>query len=450
MMPAREQYPSAEGTPMILDALLAWGLVLSTTSQLRLAGGAIGPGEICLALWVLAMLSREAIRLGPPLTPALSRLLIFWGLFAAAQCIGTLAGLAIGDRHDPKLFLHDALAYPLLAGLSLLSVVEPGARLRLERIAWLVAIFGAAILALQLLNAFGLINFFGVDPWYWDRMRGWSENPNQLALFCAVHGLLSLYLIDIAAGPAARTCAIVCGVLSIIVGRLSKSDTFSLVLVTTGPVFLAFKFRSWLVSLEPGLTFRSACAWIAVIGFPIFLLSAVPLGYSLATQAQGFAKELSKDNGKDTQSEAQLRFNSWNDAISRGFESGMLGLGPGPHLEIPAILVAARQSETDGPKNIEHPEANAAPNFEAHDTFLDLFTQGGLLAVLSFIWLAASTFLITFKGKLAGLSTLLFGLAVFAIFHLIVRQPLFWFAISLCLVAGFEIAAPPAVRERSS
>jgi hypothetical protein len=48
------------------------------------------------------------------------------------------------------------------------------------------------------------------------------------------------------------------------------------------------------------------------------------------------------------------------------------------------------------------------------------------------------------------LSTLLFGLGVFAIFHLIVRQPLFWFAISLCLVAGFEAAKPASMRERSS
>ena len=126
----------------------------------------------------------------------------------------------------------------------------------------------------------------------------------------------------------------------------------------------------------------------------------------------------------------------------------MLGLGPGPHLQIPAILVAARATE-NGPKNIEHPEANAAPNFEAHNTMLDLFTQGGLLAVMSFAWLFALAFLVTFRARLAGLSTLLFGLGVFAVFHLIVRQPLFWFAISLCLVAGFDAIKPASMRERS-
>jgi hypothetical protein len=69
---------------------------------------------------------------------------------------------------------------------------------------------------------------------------------------------------------------------------------------------------------------------------------------------------------------------------------------------------------------------------------------------MSFVWLSVSTFLVTFRTRLAGLSTLLFGLGVFAIFHLIVRQPLFWFAISLCLVAGFEAAKPASMRERSS
>ena len=127
MMPTGQQSLKIEGTAMALDALLALGLVLSTTSQLRLAGG-IGPGEICLALWVLVMVAREAVRFGPPLTPALSRLLIFWSIFAAAQCIGTLTGFAIGDRHDSSLFLHDALAYPFLGAMSVLSVVEPGAR----------------------------------------------------------------------------------------------------------------------------------------------------------------------------------------------------------------------------------------------------------------------------------------------------------------------------------
>ena len=124
---------------MVLDVLLTLGLLLSTASQLRPVGAPVGPGEICLAVWVLLMLFREVGRLGPTLTPPLSRLLIFWLVFAVAQCVGTMAAFAIGDRHDSSLFMHDVLAYPLLAAVSCLSVAGS----RLHRVAWLLATLGA-------------------------------------------------------------------------------------------------------------------------------------------------------------------------------------------------------------------------------------------------------------------------------------------------------------------
>ncbi len=108
---------------MMLDVLFALGLLLSPASQLRLAGSPVGPGEICLLIWIVLTLGREAARLGPPLTPALSRLLIFWSLFAIALSLGTLTAYVIGDEHDPHWFLHDVMAYPLLAAASCLSLM---------------------------------------------------------------------------------------------------------------------------------------------------------------------------------------------------------------------------------------------------------------------------------------------------------------------------------------
>jgi hypothetical protein len=429
---------------MTRDLLLALGLLMSAASQLRPTGAKIGPSEACLVLWLLLMLGREAGRLGPPLTPVLGRLIKFWLLFASAQCIGTLTGYLIGDSHDPDLFLHDVLAYPLLAAVSLLSVVEPGAWCRLQRVAWHLVWLGAAFLALQLSHAFGLVAVASIDPWYWDRLRGWSENPNQLALFCTVLGLLSLHLAGSAARFWSRAIAIGCAVLSAVVGRLTKSDTFSLVLVAAGPIFVGIKLREWLISPKE-LTLASACASTLTLALPLLLAATVPLTYSISVQAEGLAK----GSPKGTEREALLRFHSWKEAINRGLESGMLGLGPGPHIEIPPEIVAARQTTKDDPKNVEHPSLNSAPNFEAHNTLLDLFTQGGLLAVLSFIWLVATSLSTTYRAKLAALTTLICGLALFSIFHLIVRHPLFWFATDFCLVAGHQIGRTDAVRTRS-
>jgi hypothetical protein len=412
------------------DLLLVLGILLSTASQLRPAG------EICLVIWIGLMLGREMVQLGPQFTPALSRLVIFWLLFAIAQSIGTLAGFAIGDVHDQSLFMHDVMAYPLLAAISMLCVVGTDAASRLHRVAWLLVTVGSATLALQVAQMWGWVGMGSIDPWYWDRFRGWSENPNQLAILCAVLGLLSLHLADVATSTPARIAAIGTAVLPIYVGRLSKGDTFSIVLVAAGPIFIALKLRTWLLSHQPGLTPRSACAWIAVLALPPLIASVAPFSGSLAVEARGLIGEMSKGDQQDTKKTAQIRFQAWRQAIDRGLESGMLGLGPGPHLPIPPWILEGRQDSSGEPKYLEHPKVSGTPNFEAHNTLLDIFTQGGLLAVLSLVWLVAAAFLLTYRTRLDGLTVLLCGLTIFSIFHLIVRHPAFWFAIAICLAAA--------------
>jgi hypothetical protein len=435
---------------VVLDVLLTLGLLLSTASQLRPDNAPVGPGEICLAVWVLLMLFREVGRLGPALTAPLSKLLIFWLVFAVAQCIGTMTGFAIGDRHDSGLFMHDVLAYPLLAAVSCLSMVEPGASSRLQRVAWLLAALGAAWLALQVAFGWGWVDLGDFDTWEWERFRGLSDNANQLALFCAMLGLLSLYLAEVARGLGERIAAVTCMIVAIVVGRLTMSDAFLLVLVAAAPIFVALKLWRWLMSLDRQMPLRSASAWILVLALPLVTAYVVPLGASSATELEDFIKGMTKGGGgRDTEETASLRIHLWNGAMRRGIEAGMLGLGPGPHLEIPSSIVAGRRDSTNDPKHVEHPEFGFVPNFEAHNTALDLFIQGGLIAVLSLGWLVATAAVATHRAELDGLTTLLCGLAMFSIFHLIVRHPIFWFAISLCLVAAADPRRAPTIRVRS-
>src|SRR5258705_7605992 len=303
---------------VVLDVLLALGLLLSTASQLRPDGAPVGPGEICLAVWVLLMLCREVGRLGPALTPPLSRLLIFWLVFAVAQCVGTMTGFAIGDRHDSGLFMHDVMAYPLLAAVSCLSVAGS----RLHRVTWLLSTLGAAWLALQVAFGFGLVNLGDFDTWEWERFRGLSDNANQLALFCAVLSLLSLYLADAARGLGARIAAVTCMVVAIVVGRLTKSDAFLLVLVAAGPIFVALKLRRWLMSRERQMTLRSASAWILVLALPLVAAYVVPLGASAATEFEDAIKGMTKGGGgRDTEETARLRVEVWSLAMRRGIET---------------------------------------------------------------------------------------------------------------------------------
>jgi O-antigen ligase len=249
-----------------------------------------------------------------------------------------------------------------------------------------------------------------------------------------VLGLLCLHLADVAASASERIAAIAAAVLPIYVGRLTKSDTFALVLVAAGPIFFALKIRAWLLTRQPRLTVRSAFAWIAVLALPLLMAAAVPFGRSIGADTGTLAQDMAKGNEQDTEHTAKIRLQTWQLAFDRGLESGMLGLGPGPHVPTPPAILAERDDPTEEPGNLEHPADNGTPNFEAHNTPLDIFTQGGLLAVLCFAWLVGTAFLLTYRAGLDGLTTLLCGLVIFTIFHLIVRHPAFWLAIAMCLV----------------
>jgi O-antigen ligase len=422
-----------DGVSVARDALLALGLLLATASQLRLGNLPIGPGELCLVIWLILMLGRALDRPGPPLTPALSRLLFFWTVFAFSLSLGFLTGLLIGQQYDPRWVLHDAMAYPLLAAVSCLSVVDPGAGPRLRRVAWLLITFGAASLALQVAAGWGLIDIPLIQPWFWERFRGWSSNPNQLSLLCGVLALISLHLAETATRLSGRIVAIMCAVLAIYVGRMTQSDTFTLALVVSGPIFIVLKLRTWLSERRNAVHF--AFAWIIVLALPLVLASLVPFTVAAATDAEILVKELSKNGGKDLGQESDLRLALWDNAMQLGMDSAMLGLGPGPHLEIPASILRARENTEDRLENIEHPQQSSAPNFEAHNTFLDLLTQGGLIAVLSFVWISGLSIFIAYKARLAGLATLICGLSIYCVTGLIIRHPIFWFSIALCLVA---------------
>lgn len=435
------------GHDLLLDLLLASGLLLSTASQLRLTGLPLGPGELLLAIWVCLMLGREALRLGPPLTPPLTILLIFWSAFAVAQSLGTMAGYVIGDIHDREHFLHNIVAYALLATVSSLIVVGPGAGPRLHRLTWLVVSLGAGFLLVQLANGFDLFQIATVDPWYWNtRFRGWSTNANQMALLSAVLALLSLYLAEVTPGFGGRIGALACGIVAVWAGRLSLSDSFALVLVCSGLIFLALKFRTWAAPGKRSL--RSAFAWIVILALPAGLMATVPLVDTIAVEAQDVAREMARGEEADTERSASIRFSIWKDAIDRGLESGMLGLGPGPHLQNP-FPVSLGPPTGNALKYPNQPQPGFLPNFEAHNTLLDLFTQCGLLGVLSAVALGAVALAGTWKARLDGLTTLLCGLAIFSLFHFIFRHPIFWFAVALCLVAGDAARRAPALRTGS-
>ncbi len=155
------------------DALLAFGLLLTPASQLRLSGLPIGPGEACLVVWLGLNLLCEGVQPSPP-TRAFWQMITFWAFFILGQSLGTFWTLATGAAYDPQWFMHDVIAYMLLAPVSCFCVLGTDAKQHLHRVAWGFVALSNVSLAIQLVQGWGLISIPSMDPWFWERFRGWS------------------------------------------------------------------------------------------------------------------------------------------------------------------------------------------------------------------------------------------------------------------------------------
>lgn len=399
---------------MMRDVLLALGLLFSTATQLRLPGIpiAFGPGEILLSTWILLAIIDTAFRRTPPLSPALSYLLVFWAVFAFAQYVGLFVGLAIEHVRDTVGAWHTAKAYVLVGTLSCLILAMPETKARLRQINRAFVIAGAISLSVLIASGFGLFRIPGLDLWWYTRFLGWTTNPNQLALLCTVLVLLSVHIAETEAKLSTRYFGLLCAVPAFVAGILTRSDSFVLAMLIAGPMYIGIRLLTWVSSAMSQSSLRSNFACLILLSVPAILVLAVPFTPKVLEKAQQVAIETMEHNDQ-----AEGRFRLWRDAIDVGLEAGMLGLGPGPHLI------------TKQWKN-PPPEKN-----EAHNTLLDLFTQGGLLASLSFLWITGMALLSTYRAKFIGLTALVLSLFIFSNFHLIIRHPIFWFSIAFCLTA---------------
>jgi hypothetical protein len=426
---------------MSADVVLAAGLILSTASQFRLEGVPFGPGELCLIAWLGLRATQIFRQPSRPMSPAFCRMGTFWLLLAISLATGTLVGLATGEIYDPSWFMHDCLAYPLLAAVSCAMVAGADAARRLQNVAWAVIALGVPSFALLLAQAADILSVPSVQPWFWERFRGWSDNPNQLAMLCLSLAVVALHGVETARRAGQWWLAMLCLVLAVWVARLSQSDGCTFALLAAGSVFTAIKVRAWLVMRGPKLMLRTAAAWIIILALPFVAAALAPIALSTPNSVSLLVAGLEKGGGKYAAAESELRLALWSEALDRSFRSAMLGLGPGPHLQMPAEIAADHVNGVNERGEMQSPQQGPAANYEAHNTPLDLLTQGGLILVISLVWLLGRALTGVYRCGYAGLTAMLCGLILFGMTGLIIRQPLVWFAIALCLVKVDEAEA---------
>lgn len=417
------------------DGLLAIGILFSLETQLRWGTSSVGPGELSLATWILVLIPVEIWRFRGVVPRPFWDVWRFWAVFAVAQSIGLMVAIVKPELDDLSFVVHDTMAYSLVAAISALLLISRDPGRRLHRIQWMLVLIGCATLPVQVAQAFGVIHIGSINPWYWTRMAGWCDNPNQLALLCLLLGLLALDLAEKAARPRLRLLALVCMFVAFGVGWLSRSNAYVTGIALSALLFALIKTVRWLA--EPERRRRVAAA---LPGALLVLSGCIvgPLALSRSDLLGDIHRAVIRDPKQENE-EVGLRVYLWKEALEKSGESAMLGFGPGPHLAIPEVLLANRR-DSDVQTATRNPQQEIAPNYETHNTILELLVQGGIIAAVDFLWLGAIAFWRTWRAGRDALCTTLLGMAYYGTFGVIFRHPLVWFTISLALVAR------PAVR----
>lgn len=427
---------------MLSDWLLALGLLFSMQAQLRLAGGVVGFGEIALVAWAgLTALRLLRSGMGWPRNVAFGRITTFWAVFLTAEAVGAATAEAIDYPRDWALVAHDVAAYPLMIAVSALALAQPDAAVRLRRVCRILVGVGVSMAVAQTASAFGAFSIPGIDPWFWDRMRGWTANPNQLALLCAALALMGAHLVETAPTVTQRVAFAAGACAAIAIGALAKTNAFALTLAGGFALALGLRALALLRSSAQMAPARAALVWAMAMFAPVAAGGAFAFVSAGGLGSRG-AAALARDSGKDTGDEAALRFHLWRSALDRVVESAFLGLGPGPHLPIPPVMLEAHENVPDRPVNLSFPKGGGPPNYEVHNTFLELFQQTGLVGAVAFVTLLALAFARAVRARMFALAALLVGVMLFGSFHVVLRHPLVWFIVAACL--GCDARAPAA------
>ncbi|MEO5614461.1 MAG: O-antigen ligase family protein [Cypionkella sp.] len=370
---------------------------------------------LCLA-GLRQLLSRPLI-----LNPALTRVLCFWFVIVVSLCVGMSVGLVVEPFQDYDGMFRDAIAYAFVFSFSAMMALTLSDAADRRQLSWRIVMIGSISLILQIGGGLGKIPMPGVDPWYWDRLRGWAENPNQLGFFALFITLLGLHLAEQAATKTESLYALGALVPALVAGHMSRSDSFVIGLIVSGGLFITLKSVAWLQDSEMAPTLRGAAVALGLLALPLAIIISVPFASAALSSFERVSNQVYADNDQ-----GDTRLHLWAEAIDKGIQSGLVGFGPGPHLTS---------------KSFKRPPPD---KFEVHNTLLDLLTQGGIVAMAAFVWISVTALFAAARAEYPALAGLVAGLLVFSMFHYVLRQPIFWFGIVVCLLDTTRFESLPS------
>jgi O-antigen ligase len=406
--------------------LLSLGLVFSVATQLRLPGLPLGLGEVLLLLWLLTTVGSANNLRNPTLARVLALTLV-GALFLSAGYFVTV----YPEGHLRPPVLHDTLAYIFCAVLAInyARLADKYENSLPAMLLW--AFLLSTLLALTL----GVIarDWSGMDVMYYHtRWQQLSDNPNQFALLALPLPYLALHLILRQSENQNLLTLTLLGLLALGLGWYSQSDALTIAWVGGGLVAtLALYGKRPKLSASAQHTSPRARRIAALLIFLMVAVSAwqwrdvaMQLTHETETKTKTKTETCSNLMGtpknpiKADQNQVNIRLCLWRNALTAIQYAPLTGLGPGPH--------SGFTKPFDGE--------------EAHNSLLDWGTQAGLVGAAALVGYLTWLLWQVARRRFYELAAMLLALYCFAMFHLMLRQPLFWIvpllALQLALRSG--------------
>lgn len=402
------------------------GLLLSISTNLRMASFPVGPGELLLALLAIV-----GTLFGKPWRLWKTPVMLFWLLASTGLLLGSLFTNQKGSLAD-----HHGMAYAFTAsvtlGLIALMMQLNDAALR-RVIYWLCSLTAIGLW-------FGFLVYLSGDADLAKQLHmadagdirytGWSINPNQLALFFVPLPVWVAALWRDVAMPTRLQMAGF-GLLLfalMLMGLLVRSDGLFVVWVFEFVILIMLRMR-W----EMKASRMSLLGYALVMVLCVFLVKtfahgevrkSVRCAVKTISQGEGLWSAKCYDGQAFQDQEAfrigysnpvektGVREELWRHGVQAWAQSPWVGYGPGEY--------SWHSTDSNGGRT---------QAMESHNITIDLLTQGGILA--GGAWLALASYLLIGAWRIRDSYTfsVVLMMTAFTFFHN-TRQPYFWFVLA--------------------
>jgi len=413
-----------------LPAILGVGLLLTICTNLRVSAYRIGPGELVLLVAAMVGLASVKAKLWTK-----SPVVWFIALFAVCSGIGSQVSDAAGGRVDWYL---KAYIYTGLVAVGMAALMGKFANTQLRQTLWWLTVCSALLLwfgfmvyiygDVQLTKALHMMD--GGDLRYY----GWSENPNQLALFFVPLPVwLAALWRDVHQPKPWQIVGFGVLLLSLmLMGLLVRSDGLFVVWVFEFVVLLGLRMR-WDMKVSRLSLLSYALAMVLCVLFvKTFAHGEVRKSFHCAAQtlsqglnpwkercydAQSFEdQEAFRIGYSDPVAKTGLREQLWRNGLTSWLESPWFGHGVGNFSWEPMPNV---QSQSQVPLELKQ---------ESHNITIEFMVQGGILPGLAWVALMGYLLAMAWQAKDSYSFSVVLMMAVFTSFH-VTRQPYLWFAL---------------------